>query len=87
MLMATVYRKLGLSGINSRRKAAEKEGKVHSIRNIRQLVTSSEPKVNSISAGITNKARRDTKSIPTNENDPWIMRIWLRCLAERNSAK
>ena len=73
--------------MKTKRNAAEREGKVHSIRNIRQLVTSSEPKVNPTSIGMTNQARSDAKSIPTIQNAARIMMSRLRCLVEKNSEK
>ena len=85
--MATTYRKPGLSGMKRRRNAAEREGKVHIIRNIRQLVTFSEPKVKPKLVGMTNLARSDANSIPTIQNAARIMTSWLRCFVEKNSEK
>ena len=85
--MVTVYRKLGLSGMKKRKKADEMEGKVHSIRNTRQLVTFSEPKVNVMSLGMTNQARSEAKSIPTIQKAARIMMSRLRYLVEKNSEK
>ena len=82
-----MYRKLGLSGMKSRRKAEEREGKLQSIRYIRQLVTSSEPKVNPIPVGMTSQARSDAKSIPTIQNAARIKMSRSRCFMEKNSEK